>query len=60
MYAVTLFNRNGDLKANITLPFVPFVGLFINPPWSCEYLPVTEVFFDIEASAFDVYLETDF
>lgn len=59
-YRVTLLNRSGELKAETTLPFVPFVGLRITPPWSTEYMEVQEVFWDTEAGAFDVYLETDF
>lgn len=56
-YRVTLCNRDGDVKADTTLPFVPFVGLQIVPPWSTEYMEAQEVLWDTEAGAFEVYLD---
>jgi hypothetical protein len=55
-YRVTQHCTGLDVKADTTLPFAPFVGLQIVPPWSTEYMSVEEVLWDAEAGAFEIYL----
>lgn len=53
---VTLISRDGDLKEDTVLPFVPFPGLLIEPAWSSEYRVVDEVFWNRTDRCFEVYL----
>ncbi len=55
-YNVTLYSRDGDLKEDTVLPFVPFTGMLIEPDWSSEYLTVQAVLYNRHDRCFEAYL----
>lgn len=56
LYPVRLFNNDATRQAEITLPFAPFPGLFIQAPWKgMDYVQITEVFWHREDGEFECY-----
>jgi len=56
LYLVRLLDNDATRQADITLPFAPFPGLYIQAPWKAmDYVQVTEVFWHSESEAFECY-----